>query len=462
MGRLDSSYLHYYGDLTLKEKETRFANLAAILLAGVTIAIILVLPVWKHRGRKSGFSLLLPSPSMAEAAGYGTWKEAAEKVKEDRGEPTGRQAAVDIPSELRHYGDTRRFLAIQVAEWRKYQFETPHDFVDLAGMIKRGEMVELKSVGENYILYGVGGSADAEPFTRYEKSSGKRIPLYSEAELAGEYAHIDEARAGLEQEVASLRQELTSTTKRERSRRTKLQAQINGREKALKAERERKEQIDLYYGDPQSHQQLLAAYQTLEGLAKNFSDQTYDLTDARSRQQMKVRLLSYLRPEALKVLDEVAGSYRQKFDRPLPVTSLVRPDEYQHMLHRVNPNATLIETPPHSTGLAFDICYRYMTAEEQSFVMADLARLETEGRIEVLRENRDHYHVFAFIDGERPDETLIGQSLGKSAVKTQKDTPEIKEKADKKEVRRAVRKEIKKEVKKLSAKTQVRAKGKRR
>ncbi|HEX8650225.1 MAG TPA: DUF5715 family protein [Pyrinomonadaceae bacterium] len=446
----------------MRERETRFATLAAILLAGVTIAIILVLPVWKHRGQRSGFSFLLPSPSMAEASGFGSWKEAAEKVKEDRGEPTGRQAAVDIPSELRHYGDTRRFLAIQVAEWRKFKFETPHDFVDLASMIKKGEMVELKSVGENYILYGVGGSADAEPFTRYEKSSGKRIPLYSEAELAEEYAHIDEARTGLEQEVASLRHELNSTTKRERSRRTKLQAQINGREKALKAERERKEQLDLYYSDPQSHQQLLAAYQTLEGLAKDFSDQTYDMTDARSRQQMKVRMLSFLRPEALKVLEEVAGSYRQKFDRPLPVTSLVRPDEYQHMLHRVNPNATLIETPPHSTGLAFDICYRYMTAEEQSYVMADLARLETEGRIEVLRENRDHYHVFAFVDGQRPDETLIGQSLGKNAVKTQKDAPEIKEKADKKEVKRAVRKEIKKDVKKSAVKKQVMSKGKRR
>jgi hypothetical protein len=123
----------------------------------------------------------------------------------------------------------------------------------------------------------------------------------------------------------------------------------------------------------------------------------------------------------------------------------------------VNPNATLIETPPHSTGLAFDICYRYMTAEEQSYVMAELARLEDEGRIEVLRENRDHYHVFAFIDGARPDETLISESLGKAKVNAP-DNMKIKERASRKEEKKVVRKEVKKE----AAKKQARSKGKRR
>jgi hypothetical protein len=85
------------------------------------------------------------------------------------------------------------------------------------------------------------------------------------------------------------------------------------------------------------------------------------------------------------------------------------------MLSKVNPNATLIDTPPHSTGLAFDINYRYMTAEEQAYVMAHLAGLEDAGRIEVLRENRDHYHVFAFIDGTRPSEEMISESLGRTA-----------------------------------------------
>jgi hypothetical protein len=444
----------------LKERDIKVAILAAILLAGVLMQSLLVLSVWKRRrGLKSGFSLLLPSPSAVNASGFGPWKEAVEKVKEDRGEPVGRQAAVDIPPELRQYSDTRRFLAIQVAEWRKFNLETPEDFVDLARLIRKGELVELKPVGENYIIFGVGGSADTEPFTHYEKSSGKSIPLYSETELGEERAHIADTLTNLENETASLRRDLNSAGKRERARRAKLQAQIREKEKASRDEQERKEQLDSYYDDAQSRQQLFADYETLESLAKNYPDQTYTITDARSRQEMKVRMLSSLRPEALKVLEEIAASYRQKFDRPLPVTSLVRPDEYQHLLSHVNPNATLIETPPHSTGLAFDILYRYMTAEEQSYVMADLARLEDEGRIEVLRENRDHYHVFAFIDGMRPDETLISASLGKSRADAPHET-KIKEKASRKEEKRVSRKEMKKEATKKQ--NRPKAKGKRR
>ena len=435
----------------MKEQEIRIVTFAAILLACLTMAALVLLPVWKRHNGRVNLSLLMPSSLVVDTTGFSSWKEAVEKVKEDRGEPTGKQAEVEVPAELRHYSDTRRFLAIQVAEWRKYQFETPNDFVDLANLIRRGEMVELKPVGDNYILFGVGGQADREPFTRYEQSSGKRIPLYNEAELAEQYTEINESRTSLDNEIKSLKQELSSTAKRERSQRTRLQAQINGREKAFKAALERKKQIDLYYGDPQNRQQLLADYQTLDGLAKNFPDQSYDIREAHARQEMKVRMLSFLRPEALKVLEEIAGSYHQSFDRLLPVTSLVRPDEYQHMLNKVNPNATLIQTPPHSTGLAFDICYRYMTAEEQAHVMSDLARLEDEGRIEVLRENRDHYHVFAFVDGVRPDETLISESLGKARVQAP-DNAKSKEKVAKKEDKRAAKKVVKKEAVKKQAK----------
>jgi hypothetical protein len=171
---------------------------------------------------------------------------------------------------------------------------------------------------------------------------------------------------------------------------------------------------------------------------------------------MKVRMLSHLRPEAAAVLEELARSYRQKFDRPLPVTSLVRPDEYQHMLSRENPNATLIATPPHSTGLAFDIYYRFMSAEEQSYVMDELARLKDEGRIEVLRENRDHYHVFAFIDGGRPSEGLIRESLSKTSAarRTQETDSKEKEKASDKsgrEEKKTAKKEATKKVLKQEA-----------
>jgi hypothetical protein len=392
------------------------------LLFVVTVAASLVFPGWKRRGQRMyGSYASSLFASTAEAAEVNAWTRAMAVVKQDRGEPIGKQAEVAIPPQLRHYSDTRRFLAIQVAEWRKYGFETPQDFVDLGAMIRNGQLVALQPVSENYILFGVGGNANKEPFTRYEK--GHSLNLYSEAGLRQEYARVAESLSKIQKEIASLKHELSGVNKRDRSLRSKLQIQTVEKEKALTVERKNKEQLDRFYGDAEKRQGLLRDYQSLAELGKSFPARAFDIADASARRDMKVRMLSSLRPEALKVLEEIGASYRQKFDRPLPITSLVRPDEYQHQLSKVNPNATRIETPPHSTGLAFDIYYHFMTAEEQSHVMAHLAQLKDEGRIEVLRENRDHYHVFAFIDGIRPDEALIRASLGTTtAAKAARET----------------------------------------
>jgi hypothetical protein len=132
-------------------------------------------------------------------------------------------------------------------------------------------------------------------------------------------------------------------------------------------------------------------------------------------------MLRSLRPPAKKIMEQVAAAYHQQFNRPLPVSSLVRPEQYQRALRRVNRNAVLIETPPHSTGLAFDIDYRYMSAAEQSFVMAELAQLKKEGRIEVIRESAANYHVFAFVNGTRPSDDLISASLDEAGAPAQAD-----------------------------------------
>jgi D-alanyl-D-alanine dipeptidase len=131
---------------------------------------------------------------------------------------------------------------------------------------------------------------------------------------------------------------------------------------------------------------------------------------------MKINLLRSLRPQALKVLEEIADRYHASFGRRLPVSSLVRPEQYQHALRKVNRNAVLIDTPPHSTGLAFDIDYRYMSLAEQSFLMIELARLEDEGRVEALRERTANYHVFVFMNGTRPSDQLIAASLDKAGA----------------------------------------------
>src|SRR5206468_5257340 len=132
-----------------------------------------------------------------------------------------------------------------------------------------------------------------------------------------------------------------------------------------------------------------------QGFAKNFGGRSYNLDDSSDRQAMKINMLRSLRPEALKVLEEIAKSYHDKFDRPLPVSSLVRPEQYQHALNKVNRNAVLIDIPPHSTGLAFDIDYSYISAVVQTFLMAELVSLKIEGRNEVIRERKENYHVFA-------------------------------------------------------------------
>src|SRR6185295_12222962 len=85
-------------------------------------------------------------------------------------------------------------------------------------------------------------------------------------------------------------------------------------------------------------------------------------------------------------------------------------------LRRVNRNAVTIDTPPHSTGLAFDIDYRYMSVAEQNFIMNELARIKTEGRIEVIRERNANYHVFAFVNGTRPPDDLVTASLEKAGA----------------------------------------------
>ena len=271
------------------------------------------------------------------------WTQAVEKVKADRGEEGA--GAAETPPELKHYSERYWFLATQVAEIEKYNVHTCQDFLDLAGMIQRQEMVSVPFVTDSYVLYGIGERVDDSEFSRFEEEDQKTEP-YSEAQ----------------------------------------------------------------------QQKLSRDYEALQTLAKNFGGRSYDLNNPPDREELKKNMLTSLRPEALKILEEVASAYHRQFDRPLPVSSLMRPEQYQHALRRVNRNAVLIETPPHSTGLAFDIDYRYMSAAEQSFVMTELARIKREGRIEVIRERNANYHVFAFIHGRRPPDDLIAASLEKAGA----------------------------------------------
>ena len=335
------------------------------------------------------------------------WERAVERVTEDRGSMGG--AAVETPTQLRHYSDRHWFLASQVAEVKKFNLQSCQDYAQLATMIERGELVTLPAVTETYILFGVGARADDSAFNRYQ--DGKNVDLYSEAELRDAYSRIESARSVVQSEVTSLKSQLTSLKKNERAKQAQLQRDLKTREQELKENEDAKALLDQSYGPLDQRQRLISDYNSLQSLAKNFVGRSFNLADGNDRKVFKVSMLSSLRPEALKILEEISRLYHDQFGRPLPVSSLIRPEQYQHALRRVNRYAVLIETPPHTTGLAFDIDYRYMSGAEQNFLMAELARLKDAGRIEVIRERGANYHVFTFIDGQRPPDDLIAASL---------------------------------------------------
>jgi hypothetical protein len=404
---VSGTHLVFFSDLFMRKR----ILLLLIVIAAAFVAVWAVL----HYGI-AGRNRLSGAPNESNplnSTNANAWAEAVAKVKGDRGETAG-TAAIVIPPELQHYSDRHWFLATQVAEIDKYNVHTCQDYVDLGAMIERGEMVAMPAVTDTYVLYGVGAKADESVFTRYKE--GRDIELYNEAQLSEAYRRLDDKRSTIQSEMASLKAQSGKLNKRERTKQSELQKQIAAREQDLKLTDDDKALLDRSYGQPASRQKLIHDYESLRTLASNFNGRSYNLDVPSDRRELKINMLSSLRPEALKILEAVASAYHSQFDRPLPISSLVRPEQYQHALNKVNRNAVLIETPPHSTGLSFDIDYRYMSAAEQSFVMAELARVKREGRIEVIRERNANYHVFAFVNGIRPNDELITSSLEKASL----------------------------------------------
>ncbi len=296
-------------------------------------------------------------------------RQALIQVSEERGEPVGHEATVEVPAELQHYPERRRFLAIQTAAARAERLRIPRDYMELAQMIRDRQFVELPPLGENFVLYGVGGSVDDEPFTFYDRASGQSVPVYRTP---------DELQAGLTQ---------------------------------MPETDERKIFIAEFYREERNRQLIHSESDRFARLAAGFQERAYDLNDAAARRELKQRMLCFVRPAVRSVIEEIARAYRARFNRYLPVTSVIRTEQYQRELSQRNVNAARNAVLPHTTGLAFDISYRYMTAEEQNFLMEGIARLERERRVEALRKNNNCFHIFVFTDN-RPPEALIRRSMG--------------------------------------------------
>lgn len=365
------------------------------------------------------------------------YAEAVSKLEEDRGEPTGRKAQdVEIPPELKQYSETRRFLAIQGAAAAEAGVHPPHDFAELAGMIEdRRELVEVPRLGRGFVLYGVGLTATGA-LTHFDTKAKKVVPLYANVEeLEAAERALSEEREQLSKGLREIEVKLKELGRKEREARAQLSADAAARKKELTAVSEKEKLLGAYYGKPgakareKTGERLFAEYAVQERLARDFGGRSYELRDPVASREFQARMLSHVRPSTLALIEELGTTYESKFGRRLPITSLVRTDEYQRLLRESgNPNAADVAPPPHTTGFAFDVYYRYMTAEEQEFVMSEVARLERAGRVEALRELRDHYHIFVFAEGRPPAADAVDKILGKRTKQAaEPEKPEKKE-----------------------------------
>jgi hypothetical protein len=350
-------------------------------------------------------------PAEIPPAQLRTWTTEVRRVEESRGEPTGRRAHVWVPPELMHDPDRRMFLAVQVAESQEQEYELPEDDAELAALVQDGQMVEIPPVGDAYVLYGVGAHVGGEPFAHYERAAGIEIPLYAH------YLEFEQADQAFDAAVTQLQDRRAQVAaQRKRTRAAKPRRALAGQLRALDQREgelvKQQERTAEFYEDWERRRMLADKLKDLEQVAHGLGGREYDLGRPADRRALRGRLLTFLRPEARTVMEQIARDYASVFGRPLPVTSLVRSYRYQHVLRRTNRNATAIDSPPHSTGLAFDVLTRFMSATEQQYLMNVVARLEAEGKVEALNEaNRDHIHIFAFADGTRPAAASIARSL---------------------------------------------------
>src|SRR5262249_22265580 len=224
------------------------------------------------------------------------WKTAVHRVEEERGEPTGRKAAVEIPGELRQYRDRHRFLATQVAEARSQHLDLPEDYADLVDLIRAGKIVEMPRIGGDYILYGVGENATDQPFMHYDRTSGESVPIYA---TDGEFRlEDDRLRASLAEpraRLASLEAEVKRTAKRDKARRRAVAEEIERTRNLAEEISRRQQRLESFYLEPRRRVQISADYQKIADLASDLGGQAYDITSPVERRELKVHLLSFIR-----------------------------------------------------------------------------------------------------------------------------------------------------------------------
>jgi hypothetical protein len=276
----------------------------------VTAALALVPSCERKRTTEEAQTPAESPPPNVSVPEVETWRSAALKVEEDRHEPMGLAAKVDVPSELRHYENRHRFLAIQVAESREQDLPLPHDYPELVQLIHDGGLVEMKPLGQDYILYGVGASATLAPFTHFDPKRDADVPLLSGYdEFEDEYNRLAALIEPISSQVELWKGERRRVPLAQKRRRAVLLSRIRAGEKQIAATRAKREFLAWYYQDYDRRRLLVFRYRALAELASNLNGRRYDLDDPQDRRRLKARLLSFIRPEARDVILEIARDY---------------------------------------------------------------------------------------------------------------------------------------------------------
>jgi uncharacterized protein YcbK (DUF882 family) len=127
----------------------------------------------------------------------------------------------------------------------------------------------------------------------------------------------------------------------------------------------------------------------------------------------------YCRPWTADFLSDLARAHRERFHRPIEVSSAVRTVAYQKTLMRINGNAAAAEgdlVSPHLTGATVDIAKRGITLDELNWMRSWLLRLQVAGQIDVEEEfHQACFHITVYKSYALPLETPL-RKAGRQAV----------------------------------------------
>ena len=278
----------------------------------------------------------------------------------------------------------------------------------LAELIRRGELVEVKPVTDDYILYGVGANADrgaARPLRPPDRARGHAVPALGRVRRRArrlprrgggeERGHRGAARGVPQDDHEDARRPQPPQGARHAGQAGP--AEVAAIEKRIASDA-------AWYDDYDRRQMLVGEWELLHEIAASLGGRAYDLEQASDRRAFRARAAELpAAGGAGRHAGDRPSRYRAEFGRPLAFTSLVRSEDYQLQLGETNANATQDRRPPahHRPRLRhlLPVHDRDRAGRDHG---TDRRAWSREGRLEALRENRDHFHMFAFARGPAP------------------------------------------------------------